>query len=156
MTSLNIKFCVEIPLILLSIVTVEYIYVKNKIWEVRFIFTKQLLVSKKQNQISKMMFLSSVTILVWPKYTDTDLDFLSQVAKHLFSFRSVYLCVCILTKGIWLQEEQGYDPNPNTNPSIDFTGSWISTLMRMFKRGCPELNYQFFIQLSLISIKSFH
>ena len=103
-----------------------------------------------------MMFLSSITILVWPKYTDTDLDFLSQVAKHLFSFRSVYLCVCMLTKGIWLQEEQRYNPNLNTIPSIDFTGSWISTLMRKFKSKCPELNYQFFIQLSLKSIKSFH
>lgn len=129
---------------------------KNKIWEVRFILTKQLLVSKNQNQISIMMFLSSITILVWPKYTDTDLDFLSQVAKHLFSFISLYLCVCILTKGIWLQEEQSYYPNPNTNPSIDFTGSWISTLVSRFKRECPELNYQFFIQLSLKTINSFH
>lgn len=77
--------------------------------------------------------------LVWPKDTDTDLDFLSQVAKHLFSFRSVYLCVCILTRGIWLQEEQRYDPNPNTDPSIAFTGSWISTLAGMFSRECPEV-----------------
>lgn len=72
----------------------------QKIRAVGFIFTKQLLVSKKQNQISILMFLSSITILVWPKYTDTDLDFMSQVAKHLFSLRSVYLCVYILTKRI--------------------------------------------------------
>lgn len=156
MKSLNREICEEIPLILPSTVTVEYIYAKNKIWEVGFIFTKQLLVSKNQNQISIMMFLSSVTIWFGPK-TQIQIWTLSQVAKHLFSFRSVYLCVCILTRGIWLQEEQRYDPNPNTDPSIAFPGSWISTLAGMFSRERPELaNYQFFIQLSLKSIKSFH
>lgn len=153
MTSLNIEFCIEISYHF-TVYGDSGTHLCKR--ETGFIFTKQLLVSKKQNQISILMFLSSVTILVWPKYTDTDLDFMSQVAKHLFSFRSVYLCVYILTKGIWLQEEQRYDPNPNTNPSVDFSGSWISTLVRMFRRERPELNYQFLIQLSLKSITSFH
>lgn len=139
MTSLNIEYCAEIFLILLSTMTVKYIYTKNKIWKARFIVTKQLLVSKNQNQISIMMFLSSITILVWPKCTDIDLDLLSEVAKHLFSFRSVYLCMCLLTKRIWLQEEQRYDPSPNTNPSIDFAGSWICTLVRNVQKRASRV-----------------
>lgn len=90
------EFCIEIP--------PHFLYSDRRVHLLKkkqsFIFAKQLLVSKKQNQISIMMFLSSITILFWPKYTDTDLDFQLQVAKHLFSFRSVYMCVCKLTKGI--------------------------------------------------------
>lgn len=97
MSSLKMEFCLEIPSHFLYSDRRVHLLKKKK---VRFIFAKQLLVSKKQNQIGIMVFLSSVTILVWPKYTDTDLDFLSHVAKHLFSFRSVYMCVCKLTKGI--------------------------------------------------------
>lgn len=146
MTCLNMEFCIEIPPHFLYSDRRVHLLKKKK----SFIFAKQLLVSKKQNQISIMMFLSSITILFWPKYTDTDLDFQLQVAKHLFSFRSVYMCVCKLTKGIWLHGEQRYDPNPNSNPSIDFTESWISTAVRMW--GCPELNYQSVLHSALIEI----